>query len=170
MGIRYYATPVPPEHLASALRSLDDYLVGDEHHRFIRHRHPRPPGLDLDKGWRPLRHLLLAHPPARGEAPALLLVAGEVEQGCCGYRPHTDLLDAEQVAAAALDLARPELDEPCPAEVCEAATVVHPRRTSPTEKERACDDHAYLRLMLERARAFTAELAEQGWGLTYSIG
>jgi hypothetical protein len=164
MGIRYFALPVPAQ-LVNIARINPRAFLSDPHFWESWSDPPdRPECLYLDKPWRDLRDLLGqpgAEPGAESARPAYELLRGEVKPYGYGWIPYCRVLDTEEVAAVAEDLARvdlPPLYQSWSAHVSpDWAAIVNGRRDT-------------VESYLEDARRFTTELAGQGLGLVYSIG
>lgn len=152
MGIRYFARPIHADDIELARSDLDAYFRSDRSHQFVCHQEPRPPILDLDKSWRDLQSVFWS-PPDQPARPAAALVDGDVRQRCCGWEAHRRVLDPDTVRAIADDLDSPELSQ---------------RRGDETDG--SLRGTHYLDELLERARTFTRQVADQGWGMYYSIG
>ncbi|WP_440711205.1 hypothetical protein [Herbiconiux sp. YIM B11900] len=152
MGIRYFARPIHADDIELARTDLDAYFRSDRSHQFVCHQEPRPPILDLDKCWRDLQALFWS-PPDQPPRPAASLVEGDVKNACCGWEAHRQVLDPETVRAIADDLDSADF----------------PHGLGGGSAESGSGDR-HLDEMLARARAFTREVADRGWGMYYSIG
>ena len=120
----------------------------------------RPEMLYLDKCWYELQSLF--HPePGAPVRPAHRLVAGQVTMIGWEWEPHIAVLDANELAAAALDLATVTDDD-----------VAAWLRAGDAKHRRDGFDGAfsYVTHFLHQAQEFTSRLAERGSGLVYLIG
>jgi len=160
MGIRYYAYPLRAELVEVAKRAPRSFLSDDPLADAWGPADQRPAMLYLDKCWHELQMLLNPDQAAPGR-PAFWLVEGDVTQTQGGWIPYMAVLDAQQVAEVARDLATVT-----PAEVRGMlATTATFGRLVDRDKE-----FGYVTHYLADALAFTTRLSERGKGLVYMIG
>jgi hypothetical protein len=157
MGIHYYAYPLPAEFVERARTDPRLFLSADPLADAWRPAEDRPTMLYLDKCWHYLQALTR---PDHGAAPrpAYRLFEGEVsyvEDGA--YRPWVRVLDAEEVAEIARDLALLDEDD--------VRTW-----TAATSLSRGREDFDYIKHYLAAAKDFITRLVPAGWGLLYLIG
>lgn len=170
MGIRYWASGLPPEAVERARRAPKCYFHDDPfEERGPDGKREEIPVLDLDKAWHSLQRMT-EDPSARPSGwrrsgadrgwdlrrelsprAASALVAGDVVHTYDGWTSYIGILDPEQVAAVADDL-----DTMGEGDV----NAVYEDR----------DDRAHVLHYLEQAKEFAAEVRDRGWGVIYTIG
>jgi hypothetical protein len=170
MGIRYYAYPLPEEHVGFAREEPRAFFSRDPLADAwglaeVDPEAPDPTGavasepplmLYLDKCWRELQSLL-AGASIEGSRAAYDLVQGDVEMDGDGWWPYFGVLDAARVQAVAADLntvTEKDVDR---------WLAMDPLLGYGEQKE-------YVLEFLGRAQRFTALLAQQKLALIYKIG
>ena len=151
MGIRYYAYPVSSQEIDEARRRPCPFHGADPMADAWGPVDERPVMLYLDKCWPFLQRAFRLDEPE--QRPAAELVRGRVTFTDDGWDPYERVLDPEEVAAIAADLAT--LGD---GDIAQLVNEVAPEHRD------------YLRFHLEQARSFTAEMSEAGHGLVYLIG
>jgi hypothetical protein len=170
MGIRYYAYPLPEEHVRFAREEPRAFFSRDPLADAwglaeVDPAAPEPTGADaaepplmlyLDKCWRELQSLL-AGASIEDNRAAYDLVRGEVEMDGDWWWPYFGVLDAAQVQAVAADL-----------NTVTEHDVDHWLSMDPLLGYG--EEREYVLEFLGRAQEFTALLARQKLALIYKIG
>ncbi|WP_382304920.1 hypothetical protein [Herbiconiux sp. UC225_62] len=152
MGIHYFAYPLHPVFVDTAVSDPRTHLDSDEFHQFFMHGEPGLATLDLDKCWREMQGLFGSRPD-RPSRPAHQLVEGEVTPACCGWYGFYRAVTPAAMYAIADDFA-----------------AVNDEDIREALGPEACADNSYVQQMLDRARNFTREVTRRGMGAVYHIG